>query len=172
MQADVVDKLYENSKALDDFLLDKQEITLKIYVDDNLRKNILLASASYFENEIISAILKFGRRVANEDARLVTFLERKALTRQYHTMFSWDTNNCNAFLGLFGEDFRKSFNAEKDRDGDLENAVKAFMEIGRERNRMVHQDFGQYSLEKTSAEIINLHKAAKKFLESINFLLG
>ena len=41
------------------------------------------------------------------------------------------------------------------------------MEIGRERNRLVHQDFGNYSLEKTSDEIYKLYSDALFFVEAL-----
>ena len=169
---DVVEALYNGSKDLDLFLLANNELSLKIYADANLRKNLLLASASYFEKEITSSILEFTKIVAREDQRLITFVEKKALSRQYHSMFDWNCNNCNAFLGLFGDEFKKIFTSAISANPELEDAVRAFMEIGQERNRMVHQDFGQYTLEKTPDEILILHKKAKMFVvamkESLN----
>jgi hypothetical protein len=45
------------------------------------------------------------------------------------------------------------------------------MELGAERNRLVHTDFGSFSLEKTSEEIYDLYKKALKFVESFPTLL-
>ena len=52
-------------------------------------------------------------------------------------------------------------------DDGLAGAIKAFMELGSERNRLVHQDFGTYSLEKTSDEIYKLYETALPFVKSI-----
>ena len=42
---------------------------------------------------------------------------------------------------------------------------QAFMEIGRDRNRLVHQNFGSFSLEKTSSEIYDAFRLATKFVD-------
>ena len=50
-------------------------------------------------------------------------------------------------------------------DDQLDISVKAFLEIGRERNRLVHQDYGTFTLEKTADEIYKLYQAALTFVE-------
>jgi hypothetical protein len=50
---------------------------------------------------------------------------------------------------------------------ELERSVEAFMEIGRERNRLVHQDFGTFSMEKTAQEIFRLYRQALPFVETV-----
>ena len=59
--------------------------------------------------------------------------------------------------------FKKNFIKCVKEDGALEDSVKAFMEIGRERNRLVHDNFGAFTIEKSFKEIINLHEKAKFF---------
>lgn len=50
--------------------------------------------------------------------------------------------------------------------------VQAFLEIGRERNRIVHQDYGAISLEKTAEEIYALYQKAEQFVEQLPRLLS
>lgn len=57
--------------------------------------------------------------------------------------------------------------AEVKSDENLAGAIKAFNEIGLERNRLVHQNFGTFTLEKTAAEIFALYKTAEGFLDVI-----
>ena len=45
------------------------------------------------------------------------------------------------------------------------SAIEAFLEIGRERNRLVHQNFGTFTLEKTSKEIYDTYRSAVEFVE-------
>ena len=52
-------------------------------------------------------------------------------------------------------------------DGDLDDSVRAFLELGRERNGLVHQDFGAVPLEKTTEEIHALYRRAMLFVESV-----
>jgi hypothetical protein len=50
-------------------------------------------------------------------------------------------------------------------DAELKTSIEAFLEVGRERNRLVHQDFGSFTLEKTADEIYTLYSTAMKFVE-------
>lgn len=45
--------------------------------------------------------------------------------------------------------------------------MKAFMEIGRDRNRLVHEDFATFTLEKTAEEIHNHYQTALVFVNCI-----
>jgi len=95
------------------------------------------------------------------------FIKNKAITRQYHTYFHWDSRNANAFFGLFGESFKVFMKQKVDDDPNLDSAIKAFMSIGLERNRLVHQDFGNFVLEKTAADIYEQYRIALKFVEAV-----
>jgi hypothetical protein len=163
---DIVQSLYKDAVELDNFLMSQNELSLRIAADANLRKSLLLASASYYERQIGELILDYARSCSN-DERIVFFIKNKAISRQYHTLFNWDAKNCNSFLALFGEDFKKEFSFKISTNPALEQAIKYFLEIGSERNRMVHQDFGQYSLEKTSKEINEIHENAKLFISEL-----
>ncbi|MCQ4286368.1 HEPN domain-containing protein [Pseudomonas stutzeri] len=161
---DTVQVLYGQVKEIDEFLMGSGEISLKSAADSNFRKSVLLASASFFETEITNIIVSLAQEVTKNDHRIVSFVQKKGLARQYHSLFNWDSKNCNAFLGLFGEDFKTEFCKLITMDDALDKAIKAFIEIGAERNRLVHQNFGQYTIEKTSEEIYELHLLAKYFV--------
>jgi hypothetical protein len=57
-------------------------------------------------------------------------------------------------------------------DQALGDAIRAFFELGRERNRLIHQDLGQFVLEKTTEEIFGLYELAARFVEALPDLLG
>lgn len=167
---DAVEILYKEASELDEFLMLNNEASLRVSANANLRKSILLASASYFEKQICDLIVEFAW-TRTEDDRVVSFITKKAISRQYHTYFSWDTNNCNSFLSLFGVNFKTEFSARIAGNPSLDEAVSLFIEIGRERNRMVHGDFGNYALEKTSEEIKSSHIKAKFFISELRLAL-
>lgn len=167
---DIVESLYKDASDLDEFLMSKSEPSLRVSADANLRKSILLASASYFERQICDLIIEYVR-ARTADEKVVSFVSGKAISRQYHTYFNWEGNNCNSFLALFGAEFKKEFCARIAKNLLLEEAVSLFIEIGRERNRMVHQDFGNFSLEKTSEEINTSHGKAKLFISELRAAL-
>ena len=54
---------------------------------------------------------------------------------------------------------------------DIDNAIKAFLEVGNERNRLVHQNYGTFSLEKDANEIYNLYLKARPFVEGLYDLM-
>jgi len=54
------------------------------------------------------------------------------------------------------------------KDEELRLAVGAFMELGRDRNRLVHEDFATFVLEKTAEEIYAQYKSALCFVMRIS----
>lgn len=165
MEQTSIDRLYQDFQALSTHLNADGQVSFSSLVDDNFRKALLLASASYFEHRICGTIVEFMHEISAQNTLLVEFLRNKAISRQYHTFFAWDSGNANTFFGLFGAAFREYMKAEIKQDTNIDAAIKAFLEIGAERNRLVHQDFGSYSLEKTADEIYALYRAALAFVE-------
>ncbi len=53
-------------------------------------------------------------------------------------------------------------------DAETAESIKAFLEIGNERNRLVHQNFGTFALEKNANEIYNLYVTARPFVEGLS----
>jgi len=160
-----VDKLYQEFQELIQFLDKNKQISMRSSANDNFRKVLLLATPSYFEYLMTKAVLSFVEESTSNNSLITSFIKNKAVSRQYHTWFQWDSKNANAFYGLFGEDFR-DFMKEKIRDNnDLARAVEAFLELGRDRNRLVHGNYGTYSLEKTAEEIYDSYKCAMTFIE-------
>lgn len=172
MPQTIVDRLHEEFGVLIRLLESATEPSLRVTADDTFRKVLLLSAASHFEQLVVRAILDFASNSPSANRRVTEFLRRKALSRQYHTLFDWERNNANAFFGLFGEDCRAAVSAKVGGDSELGAAISAFMELGRERNRLVHQDFGSFSLEKTADEIFTLYQAASKFVEQLPALLS
>jgi hypothetical protein len=162
-----VDRLYREATAVARALEEKAEVSLQVAASDNLRKSLLLASASHYEHKVTSAVADFVRE-ASQGSRLVEqFVRNKAIARQYHTWFKWDDNNANQFFGLFGQEFRTLMgNRVKERE-ELRLSVKAFLELGNERNRLVHQDYATFALEKTLAEIYALYTQSLLFVSDL-----
>ena len=55
--------------------------------------------------------------------------------------------------------------SEVDRSNHLSASIYAFMGIGRDRNRLVHGNFGSFSLEKTSEDIYGAYRSAMRFVK-------
>ncbi len=161
----IVDSLHRDFRALLAFLDEKKEVSLRSVADDNLRKTLLIAAASSFERCLTEIVIDYAKEATSEDHVLVWLVKRKAVSGQYHRWFEWDRKNVNGFFSLFGKTFRKYAETTVKNDEELQSSIHAFLEIGRLRNQLVHQDFGSFTLEKTSQEIYDLYTSAEKFVE-------
>jgi hypothetical protein len=171
MPATVVDTLHAQFSDLVQLLDQGGEISLRALADDSFRKSLLLCAASYFEHELTMSLIAFVEEASNSNLLITSFLRNKAISRQYHTWFKWEDNNANQFFGLFGSDFRDYMKALVKTEVDLDESIRAFLEIGRERNRLVHQDYGTFTLEKTANEIYQRYGQAQRFVDRFPLVL-
>ena len=161
----VVDSLHEDFSSILALLDDAGEVSLRSVANENFRKVLLTAAASRFERSMRDGILDFAKQTTAENHPLTWLIKNKVVDRQYHTWFKWEARNANHFFGLFGKNFRAYMEEEVKNNDKLDSSIKAFLEIGRERNRLVHDDFGSFSLEKTYEEIYSLYTEAALFVE-------
>ena len=75
------------------------------------------------------------------------------IERQYHTLFDWKANNTNAFWKLFGEATKDSVRQRINSDDTLKTAEQSFIELGRQRNLLVHENFAEFDVNITVEEI-------------------
>lgn len=167
MENTVIDNLYSDSRDLVEYLNNKNEISLKNTAENIFRKTLVLSIGSFFEFWLVDIIKNYASKKTSNDNILVSFIENKALKRQYHTLFQWEKNNVNSFLRLFGLDFLESSKSEIENDEYLQDSVNKFMEIGRLRNQLTHQNIADFPLNKTAEEIYQSYKIAINF---VNFI--
>ena len=160
-----VDRLYIESSAVIQALQNTPEVSLQVTAADHFRKALLLAAASYFEHRICTCVIEFVRERSGGSALVESFVRNKAISRQYHTWFKWDENNANQFFGYFGTDFKSAMTTKIRESDDLRTSVQAFLEMGNERNKLVHQDYATFALEKTLDEIYRLYQDACRFVD-------
>lgn len=160
-----VDRLYDDFIALMELLV--AEPSLRSVADDNFRKALLLASASYFEFRLSRAVEDFAFQASGSSLLISSIVKRKAIDRMYHTWFDWEKANANRFYSMFGEQFADYMAQLHKSEEWLTRSVQAFMELGRSRNLLVHGNFGTFSLEKTTGEIYTLYVQALRFVESV-----
>ena len=160
-----VDLLHGEIEDLLAFLDAASEVSLRNTVDGNFRKALLLAAASNYEKRLTEGVLAFVREVTSEDHVVAWLVSGRVVTRQYHTWFDWKGSNANKFFSMFGRSFSRYVRRIINEDSSLSSSIEAFMEIGRDRNRMVHDDYASFSLEKTSAEIYETYQLGSKFVD-------
>lgn len=171
--ADVVTSIRDQAEQVREFLIERSEASFATWVDDTYRKALLLACASSFES-VLSNIVRdrFEKSFDIQNHPLAHFAICKGIKRQYHTWFDWDSGNANRFLALFGPDF-KSYVSEqiKSDTSGLDAAIADFMELGRLRNQLVHDDFGSFQMPKTIEEIYSLFSSANVFVDRFRLML-
>lgn len=162
-----VDRLYEESVSVVR-ALSAAEPSLAISASDTFRKTLVLASASYFEHRVSACVADFVHERASGSTLVVSFVKNKAINRQYHTWFSWSDSNANNFFALFGVEFRQMMQERVKSSDELRAAITSFLEIGNERNKLVHQDFASFPFEKTLEETYGSYKKALPFVDSLS----
>ena len=162
---DIVGSLMEEHNALV-ALLPSQEISLRVSVDAAFRKTLLLSAASYFEVRMSEAIINVFSEETNHSEALVEFVRVKAVERRYHDWFDWDKRNANKFFSAFGSSFRSFMEKRVTEAGSLQEAIRAFMEIGALRNQLVHKNFALFPLDKTVPEIFEMYQKALGFVDA------
>lgn len=167
MPPTIVDTLYDDTKTLVDYLGQQNEVSMRAVADTALTKSLVLAAASFYEASIKDTIMDFAKERTGNTEALVEFLRNKALERQYHTYFQWDRRNANQFFSLFGSVFADHMRELVQASDDLQTSIAAFMELGELRNRLAHQNFAAFVVDKTAAEIYELHKLAVAFVNEL-----
>ena len=160
----IVDKTYQDNESLIGFLDTLKEPSFKILAESNFKKGLILSIASYFEKIILELILEFSNNVSQGNAYLVAFIELNALKRKYHTLFDWDNQKANSFFSKFGQDFKKRAISDVKNDNELNESIKAFLSLGNLRNKLVHANYANHFIEKTTQEIYEEYKKALYFI--------
>lgn len=171
---DLIESKYNEAGQIRKILMkNKADIDFDFSLDDIYKKVIVLSSASLFEKKISNIIIRFAQERAPTDCRVATFVENKAVKRQYHTYFQWDGNNTNSFWGLFGGDALKRAKESLNNNVDLKEAESNFLFIGKLRNTLVHNDFLSNNCLSTMTldEIYAKYSSARQFVEFIPKIL-
>jgi hypothetical protein len=163
----VVDSIYAEFKDAAAVLAAANELSLRIMLDSNLRKTLLLSAASYFEYTLSREVADFTQEVTGGNDLIGALVKTKAITRQYHSWFDWEQQNANKFFSMFGQAFKDHMKGRLAIDEELAEGVRAFMELGRERNLLVHSDYASYLINKTPEEIYTLYRNASVFVNRV-----
>lgn len=159
-----IDAFYQTHRALYEFLLAQREVTFANEENNNFRRSLVLAIASYFEHHVTEIVREVPRKHAAGHPFICELIEQKAVSRQYHTYFDWEGRNANRFFALFGAAFRDAAKAVVQKDDALDSSIRAFLELGNTRNRLVHLNYITFDVDKTPEDIMALYRSALGFL--------
>jgi HEPN superfamily RiboL-PSP-like protein len=164
MPGEEIEAFYEVHRALYDYLLAQSQLTFANETNNSFRRSLILAIASYFENEITNVVREVPRRHAGGHPFICELIEQKAVARQYHTYFDWEGGNANRFFALFGTNFRDAARVMVQRDNALDGSIRAFLELGNTRNRLVHLNYITFDVDKTPEDMMALFRSALGFV--------
>ena len=160
----IIDSYVEQHEVLSSYLSDQGEISLKVDADRRFTKILILACASYFEDEVIKIIESYVKTKTGNNEAIVSLLKKKALSRQYHTLFDWDRKNANRLFSFFGEESKNIHLEDLKSEKDLQVYEEDFMFLGRLRNTLVHTNFAIVSIDETYEEVYAKYNNAVKFV--------
>jgi len=166
-----VTTMFAEHRAVAEHLAARGEVSFANIVEDNFRKSLLLAAASYFEHKLTFSVMEFALEQTNNVDLIPSVVHSKAINRQYHTWFAWDTSNANQFFKMFGDNFLAFMKLQVKEDEKLERSIAAFLSIGLARNRLAHNDFASFTLEKTSQEVFEEFELGRYFVDKVPELL-
>lgn len=168
----IIDSYVSQHEELTSFLSGAGEISLKADADKRFTKILILACASYFEDRVVTIVEDFSRSVSGGNEAIQTFVRKKGLDRQYHTLFDWSMRNANRFFSYFGE--RSKDKHKNDiKDIELLSTWEAdYMYLGRTRNVLVHTNFAIANVDDTYVEVYERFKSAISFVNYVEQHLG
>ena len=165
MSEAAMDRLFQESASLVESVKQSSDISLRFFADEHLPKVLLLAVASHFEKRMTDAVMHFSEQCLAIDHPLVNLIKNKAVSRQYHQWFVWEGRNANKFFSLFGERFREYAKRSVGEDEELHQSVVSFLQLGLERNRLIHGDYVSFQMNKSRDDIYRLYNDASKFVD-------
>ena len=160
-----IDRCYEECRELLSIAERGGELSLVASSTAIIQKHFAICIASHFEKVLCESIEAYFQTVSGTHIPAVSFAKNKAISRQYHTWFNWDGNNANCFFGLFGEGFKHFMKERAQKDSELDEAIRSFIELGRSRNELVHRDLALTSFDNTLDELFAKYKSACSFVD-------
>lgn len=171
MNSERIEQQYRDEQELHQYLMEKGEVSFATYIDDVYKKVLLLSAASFFETEISNAVINFAKNTSKNDDRIAVIVEKKVISRQYHTLFSWDSKNTNVFWALFGDDTQKKVRNEIENKLELRQSELDFLDLGKRRNILVHENYSEHDVNITIDEIYNKYASACGFIDLVRMVL-
>ncbi|MDX3831750.1 HEPN domain-containing protein [Streptomyces europaeiscabiei] len=135
-----------------------------------LPKVLLLAAASEFEHYVCLHLRDYVHDHVTAPG-IVSLIDRKAISRQYHTYFDWPRRKAGPFWALFGKEQKRVVEIEIAAKDPIREGQEAFLEIGSIRNELVHSNYATFTLNKTLEEVYELYLKGASFVEEIPRLL-
>ncbi|MFE4198088.1 HEPN domain-containing protein [Paenarthrobacter sp. NPDC056912] len=165
-----LESYFEERIEIGDLLGEANEYSLLNVYHSDLPKVLILSVASRFERDVTDHIETFYSEISELEP-VAAFVKKKALNRQYHSLFNWDAANVNAFVGLFGPQCKAHFATQIVQHDWLNDAARDFLALGQARNVLIHLDLATQTASMTAQEVAEKYRSAVRFVEAIPFVL-
>ena len=157
-----INKMYneyiENIKDIDNLIKNNFELlTIKNEYNDLIMKVLVVTAASSFERHLCSFLPDI---LSQGNIGRYNFIKNQALTRKYHTLFSWDQRNANSFYSLFGDEFKKLMKEKISESAKLKQGETDFLLLGNERNYVAHEGVKFADYKRSPESIYELYNSA------------
>lgn len=165
MDSSFIIAIYDQNIEVIDFLGEKGEVSFQQRIEEPFRKYFLISCASFLEEKTKLCLKEFFQNNGDKRGLVSNFLGKASLSRGFHTLFDWESGNANKFFSHFGEEFKDEILKKAKSDSEFQQNMHSFMEIGRERNRHIHNDIANMQLDKTAKEIRQHFVCGNKFVD-------
>lgn len=160
----IVEDFYGKYKELLTKLQTNNEVSLHVWAHEYFRRVLVIIIANHLENEVKTIVKEFSK--CRSGSELISSFIEKSMERQYSTYFDWDANNANKFFAYFGVVFKQEASKDVRENNELEEGIKAFLEIGDARNTLAHERLHIANIgNKTAEEFYAAFKKATVFIE-------
>ncbi|HVJ55414.1 MAG TPA: HEPN domain-containing protein [Aliidongia sp.] len=167
MSVAAIEAFYRGNVELIEFLLANEQLSYASDAADNFRRSLVIAIGSFFEGEISDIVRQLPFHHANGNAFLTSLIERKAVSRQYHTYFDWENSSANSFFSMFGAEYKAACQRKLNDEPSFKSAVQAFLSLGATRNQIAHKNYVSFNVDKTPEDIVKEFRQALTFVEYV-----
>lgn len=169
----VIDTLFESFSEQIAYLDANKQATMRSNAEENFKRVLVVATASFFESELKDTIKEFVNKNTGRE-ELKVLINTKLLDRGFFRLIELNhsnrtSNSLNSFLATFG---MKQIDDEKKTDEKLEGALQAFVEIMLDRDILVHQNYASRALPGTTGDYYDKYKRALYFISYFKQKLG
>lgn len=154
-----------------DLLARQGNLSLMNTFSTDLPRVFIVAAASHFEKVVSGQIMDFVSDAAGGQSQVLEFMSRKAMHRNYHSLFGWNDKVPNVFFAFFGAACLSHYKEQVKSHEWLTTSAHDFLKLGEARNQLVHRDFATHSPVYTALEVREKFLSAEKFVAVIPQIL-
>lgn len=140
-------------------LIPVEQISVRSDLSALYTKVLAVSCGSEFE-DVVSRVVERAISARIKSAPFAEAVVQRLITRKYFQLFDFDKANINKLLELFPAEAKPRYGDLVTAETWINQSIKDFMALNRERNRLVHQNFAAASSDYTAEEVFALFESA------------